>query len=126
MTTVLHVLAPAPWGGLERVVRALAAGAARRGRETHVAALLGRDDSAAAHPFVASLREAGVPVHAVRAGGRAYLRERASLAELCGRLGAGVVHTHGYRADVIGASAARERGVPCVTTRSPSPGSPPP
>ncbi|MFL5540194.1 MAG: glycosyltransferase [Longimicrobiaceae bacterium] len=113
--TVLHVLAPAPWGGLERVVRALAAGAARRGRETHVAALLGPDRSAE-HPFVVSLRDAGVPVHAVRTGAREYLRERAWLAALCGRLGADVVHTHGYRADVIGASAARARGVPCVTT----------
>src|SRR5438045_3241641 len=33
---VAHVLAPAPFGGLEQVVRALSSGQARRGHEVHV------------------------------------------------------------------------------------------
>jgi glycosyltransferase involved in cell wall biosynthesis len=113
---ILHILAPAPYGGLERVVRALALGHARRGRDVHVAAVLSPGEDADAHPFVVSLRDAGVRVHALRIGAREYLRERAAVATLCDRVGAEVVHTHGYRADVVGSSAARDRGVPCVTT----------
>jgi glycosyltransferase involved in cell wall biosynthesis len=49
-------------------------------------------------------------------GPRGYRRERAALAELCRRLRPSVVHTHGYRPDVLDAGVARRIGIPVVTT----------
>ena len=113
---VLHVLAPAPYGGLERVVRALAAGMARRGHEVHVAAVLAPNGPPESHPFVAALAGAGVAVHPLVVDGRAYLRERADVSALCRAVRPDVVHTHGYRADVVDAGAARRARVPVATT----------
>jgi glycosyltransferase involved in cell wall biosynthesis len=115
--SVLHVLAPAAHGGLERVVGALAAGHAARGHPVHVAAVLSpRDGPGEAHPFVAALRQARVRVHVVRTGPRHYLRERAAVGALCEQVRPDVVHTHGYRADVVDAPVARERGIASATT----------
>jgi glycosyltransferase involved in cell wall biosynthesis len=93
---ILHVLAPAPYGGLERVVTELTAGLAARGHDVHVAAAVEGD--AAAHPFLRGLR---VQAHPVDAPGRAWLREAAAVDALRRRLRPDVVHTHGYRADVL-------------------------
>jgi glycosyltransferase involved in cell wall biosynthesis len=111
---LLHVLAPAPFGGLERVVHALAAGQARRGMDVHVAALVDRGGEG--HPFTAGLRAEGVPVHEIALPPRAYRAERAAVRALCRATGARVVHTHGYRPDVLDASAARALGLATVTT----------
>jgi glycosyltransferase involved in cell wall biosynthesis len=113
---VLHVLAPAPYGGLERVVRSLAVGLARRGHAVDVAAVLEPNGPPERHPFVASLAGTGVAVHPLVVSGRGYLRERAAVAALCRSLGSDVVHTHGYRADVVDSGAARASGVPVATT----------
>src|SRR5207245_5222223 len=47
---------------------------------------------------------------------RGYLQERAEVARLCRRLRPDVVHTHGYRADVLDAAIARGLGIPVVST----------
>lgn len=47
---------------------------------------------------------------------RAYRTEWTALDATIRRLGADVVHTHGYRADVIAGAVARRAGVPSVTT----------
>ena len=111
---VLHIAAPCEAGGLERVVHALATAQRRAGHRVSVVAVLpnGRED----HPFLPPLIAAGVEVVPVRLRPRAYLRERAAVIEICRRIRPDVVHTHGYRADVIDASAARRLGVPTVTT----------
>ena len=106
---ILHVLAPAPYGGLERVVTDLTAGLAARGHEVHVAAVLD-DESDPEHPFLRGLR---VQAHVVRASGRAYGREVAAVDALRRRLHPAVVHTHGYRADVL---HGRRNGSPVATT----------
>jgi glycosyltransferase involved in cell wall biosynthesis len=117
---LLHVVAPADVGGLERVVQTLARGLASAGHDVHVAAVVaGRGAGAGAgadHGFLASLAEAGVGTHCIPAGGRAYVRERRAVAELCRRLRPDAVHTHGYRPDVVDAPAARRLGIPVVTT----------
>lgn len=110
---VLHVLAPGEIGGLERVVQALAAGLSSRGHDVHVAAIL---DRPVEHPMFASLRAAGVTVHPIAIPPRGYRRERGEIGALCRQLRPDVVHTHGYRADVIDAPAARSLGTPTVST----------
>ena len=112
--SILHLVAPGAVGGIESVVRLLAAGQRRRGREVRVMATLAASDDAA--PFVAGLREDGVEVIPLIAPGRAYWREWRTVRATCRRLKPAVVHTHGYRADVVGGSAARREGVATVTT----------
>lgn len=107
---ILHVLAPAPCGGLERVVTGLTSGLCARGHDVHVAAVLDEVDADEAHPFLRGLR---AQVHVVRACGRAYGREVAAVDELRRRLHPAVVHTHGYRADVL---HGRRNGSPVITT----------
>jgi len=112
--SVLHVLAPAEVGGLEAVVQALTLGARGSKVEARVAAVVhsGQLD----HPFFAPFRKAGVEVFAVDVPPRSYLQERAAVACLCRRLRPDVVHTHGYRADVVDAVVARRLGIPVVST----------
>ena len=110
---VLHVLAPAREGGAERVVAMLSAG--QGGRRAHVAAVL-LPDEADDHPFVTGLVERGVPVTRVIVKGRSYLREYRLLSQLVARLRPAVVHTHGYRSDLIGGMVARAHGVRAVST----------
>jgi glycosyltransferase involved in cell wall biosynthesis len=111
---ILHVAAPGPVGGLERVVQMLAAGHRARGHTVAVAAILThRPDG---EPFLEPLRQAGVEAHAVTVRTRDYFAERAAVAQLCQRLGPDVVHTHGYRPDVVDAGVARRLGLPVVTT----------
>jgi glycosyltransferase involved in cell wall biosynthesis len=111
---IVHLVAPAQFGGLERVVQILGRGLRSSGHEVHVVAVgAGPEDI---EPFLAPLAEAGVQTHVLRMPGRQYSRERAAVADLCRVLGPDVVHTHGYRPDVLYANAIRRLGVPVVTT----------
>lgn len=110
---VLHIVAPARQGGMERVVTMLSA--AQRWEGTHVAAVL-PPAQVPEHPFITGLATVGVPVTTVAVPARRYLREYRSLRDLIGRLQPGVVHTHGYHADVIGGAAARSVGACTVST----------
>lgn len=112
--TILHVLAPAPVGGLESVVRSLAAGQRRRGHRVAVALIVESPEAAAA--LEQPLRAADVETFVVVIGRRAYLRERSELTTLCRSLAPDVVHTHGYREDIIAGAAARALGIPTVST----------
>src|SRR5207245_2821651 len=112
--TVLHVTAPAPFGGLERGVGGLAAGRGRAGHAVHVAVIL--DAGVPDHPLAEALRRAGVAVELLPLPARAYWRERAAIAALCRRLRPAVVHTHGYRPDVVDGGVPRRHGIPVVAT----------
>ena len=101
-------------GGLESVVRMLAEGQRDRGHA--VAAGLVVDAGSGPHPLSDALRGAGIAVRELPIPPRRYLEERRRTLELCRELGPTVVHTHGYRADVLGASAARALGIPVVST----------
>lgn len=100
-------------GGLERVVTMMSFG--QNTNSVHVAAVVepGTSDR---HPFIDQLEALGVPVTSIVLGARSYLREYRSLSALVARLQPGVVHTHGYRADVIGGMVARAHRVPTVST----------
>jgi len=113
-STILHITAPARVGGLERVVGALSVGHAQRGHSVHVAAVV--PSAANAEQFLSALADKGVHTHAIIVPSRAYRRERAEVRALCRQIGPSVVHTHGYRADVVSGGVARRMGVPTVST----------
>lgn len=112
--SVLHLLAPSPVGGLEAVVDSLARGQRRRGAEVAVGAVV--EPEARPHPFVAGLEGSGVPVEPVVVPHRAYLTEVRTLRRLIDAVDPDVVHTHGYRADVVAGTVARWNGRPTVST----------
>jgi glycosyltransferase involved in cell wall biosynthesis len=112
--TIMHLLAPAPVGGLETVVSTLSAAQSRAGHRVIVAPTLSNPEEG--QPFIQSLTGSGVEVEALVVGGRAYLRERRMIRERCHSERVDIVHTHGYRSDIIGGSAARQANVPRVTT----------
>jgi glycosyltransferase involved in cell wall biosynthesis len=91
---VLHVLAPAAYGGLETVVKALTEGLARLGNEVHVATICSHVGGDFSIP-------PPVTVHQIRNSGRRYLAERKAVSELMRTLQPQIVHTHGYHADVV-------------------------
>jgi glycosyltransferase involved in cell wall biosynthesis len=68
------------------------------------------------HPFVEALAADGINTYVIEVKGRAYLRERAAVRALCVNLKPSIVHTHGYRPDLIAAPAARREGNSTVTT----------
>lgn len=111
---ILHVTAPAPVGGLERVVLGLTTGLRLAGHEPRVAAIL--DPGVSDHPLVRALEGAGVPVHPIPVGGRAYRMERARIQEIGRDHGIDVLHTHGYHPDVVDGGVARRLHVPVVST----------
>jgi glycosyltransferase involved in cell wall biosynthesis len=111
---VMHVLAPAPFGGLESVVRGLAGGHAVRGHDVHVITLCTPDEGA--ESFEAALAEAGVTVHRITTPSRRYFREHQRVSTQCAALRPDVVHTHGMRADVVAGWSARCVGLPTITT----------
>ena len=113
--TIVHVVLPTGVGGMQRVVEALAVGLHRRGHRVAVAGVI----PAPASPetsLLTALRAAGVAVHTVQTSPRGYLSERAAFGNLCRSLRPDIVHTHGYRPDVVDAAVARKLGVGVVTT----------
>src|SRR5262249_22213881 len=111
---ILHLTAPALFGGLERVVSALARGHHAGGHDVHVAAILGADERD--HPFVRSFEGSGIATHALHWHPRAYWNDWTRIGALCAQLNPQIVHSHSVRTDVIGARAAARRGFATLTT----------
>ncbi len=99
---------------METVVRSLALGHARRGHAVTVAGIL--DTPAEEHPFAGALEGSGVRFHPLFLPGRRYLEERRTVAGLLATLDPEVLHTHGYRPDVVDSPVAARMGVGTVTT----------
>jgi len=112
--TILQIVAPGEIGGLESVVLALAAGQTRRGQRVTVAVV--SEPREGEHPFAAALIEAGVATVSFSVPARAYLKERALLKRLCEGVKPDVVHTHGYRPDILHAGSRLRRRFATVTT----------
>jgi glycosyltransferase involved in cell wall biosynthesis len=112
--TILQIVAPGEVGGLESVVLALAAGQMRRGHKVLVAVVY--EPRQGEHPFVAALTAAGVTAIPFVLPSRAFLKERAVIKELCDRERPDVVHTHGYRPDILHAGSRLRRNFATVTT----------
>jgi len=110
---IMHVLAPAPFGGLENVVRLLATGQRGRGHHVTVCAVL---DDERDHPFVTSLLQDGIDLTPVVAAARQYRSERRAVREAMNASRPAIVHTHGYRPDILHLGAAHAAGAAAVTT----------
>ncbi len=111
---VLHLLAPAEIGGLERVVISLSAGQHRRGHDVRILVFL--DEGTTDNPVVQEFAERGVSVDVVPLRARSYCRERAETRKLLAGFCPDIVHTHGARTDVLDAGVARGAGFATVTT----------
>ena len=101
-------------GGLESVVVGLALGLHSKGVGVTVVAIV--ESSPDRNPVIRTLRAGGVPVHPILIPHRAYLRERREVRRLLELGQPDIVHTHGYRADLLDAGIARRMGIPTVTT----------
>lgn len=111
---ILHLTAPARYGGLERVVEMLVRGQTAAGHDVHVAAVV--DAGAGDHPFPALVEAAGATAHPLEVPLRGYRVERRLVREMCDTLDPDVVHTHGYRIDVLHGAVPGRLGIPRVTT----------
>jgi len=110
---ICHVVAPAPSGGLEAVVAALAAGMARRGHRVRILALL---DPGGTSDALAPAVRAGVELVEIRLPPRSYRNEARRVAEQLASASPAIAHTHGYHADLVGDRSARAVGAPTVST----------
>ena len=111
---IAHVFAPARAGGLERVVEMLALGQVETGRR--VAAIGIVFAGHAPPPILGRLASGGVDVQLVETSGRGYRTEQAGVRAILSRMPRGIVHTHGYRADMLHLSSANRLGHATATT----------
>jgi glycosyltransferase involved in cell wall biosynthesis len=99
---------------MESVVSKLSVGLVRRGHSVRVVAVLSSGEKP--QPFVASLTADGVTVVPLRVRDRDYLAEKGAIRTYCRQFRPDVVHTHGFRPDVVDAPVARAEGIPIVST----------
>lgn len=111
---ILQVAAPAHAGGLESVVLQLTGALCDAGHKVLLAVVIGPGDGN--HPVPKRARELGAKVMRIEAPPRAYHVEYRALVRLIKAFKPDVVHTHGYRTDLIGGLAAQHSGVPWVAT----------
>jgi glycosyltransferase involved in cell wall biosynthesis len=102
---VMHVVAPAPVGGLEQVLVALAGGQQAAGHSVSVAAVVAAGEQEPA--VVARLKSLGIDVHVIASQPRAYWSQVSAIRSLHERLAPDTIHTHGYHPDVLGAVLKR-------------------
>ena len=112
--SVVHLCAPAHVGGLERVVQGLSRGLVLRGHRVDVVAVL--EPGVEARAFLDPIARAGAHVHTLVLPGRAYLTERRQVSRLLHDLKPDVLHTHGYRPDLLHGGWARRKGIATVST----------
>jgi glycosyltransferase involved in cell wall biosynthesis len=110
--TILHVLAPAKFGGLESVVRLLATGQHARGHRVIVSANV----APGPYPLLDALTAAGIHVDRFQATSRQSNVERTHIRDLIDTHHVQIVHTHGYRPDILDIPVARKAGVAVAST----------
>jgi glycosyltransferase involved in cell wall biosynthesis len=111
---VVHVIAPAPVGGLEQVVFSLASGQHSAGTRVAIAALL---SSPANDPaFLQQLETVGIVVHRIRCRGRDYRSQATAVAGIVRNHTAAIVHSHGYLPDGIALWARRQAPAALIST----------
>lgn len=112
--SILHLTAPGAFGGLESVLEGLATITAARGHRVVICAVL--DEGSPVPEWLNRLSRLGVDIVPVFLPPRAYLTERRIVKALMIRSRVDVVHTHGYRADVMHSGTASRLGIAQVST----------
>lgn len=107
---VLHLRASGGIYGAERVIATLAAEQARLGIDPHVACLEPRGGG----PFRAALARSGIAAHGVPDRGGLDGAGIARLVALVRGLAPDVLHSHGYKTDVVAALLAPALRRPCL------------
>ncbi len=114
-TRVLHVVAPAPYGGAESVIRSLARAQRDAGFQVRVAAVV-QPGEEHQHDFLSALHEDRTEAVGLGVHSRAYLRERREFGALCQQFRPAIVHAHGARVVVVDGPVARRVGARLVST----------
>jgi glycosyltransferase involved in cell wall biosynthesis len=96
------------------VVSLLASSQRAAGHSTAVLAVV--DAPATSSQLVERLRRQSVTTHLVSVRPRGFGEERAIVRRICAELKPSIVHTHGYRPDILDAGVARRLGIRTVTT----------
>lgn len=112
--TIVHLCVPARVGGLESVVVGLSRGLAERGHDVTLVAVV--PEAAAAESVFAPLRGSAVKTVAVEVPHRAYAREIRSVSRILDSVRPDVLHTHGYRADLLHGGRARRKEIVTFST----------
>ena len=112
---ILHVIAPAPVGGAESVIQALAPEQAAMGDSVCIAAVVEARDTAARRLF-SPLREYPLRLEEIVVSARGYLREARALEAVARSHQPHVLHTHGYRSDLVAGLVGGWVGIPRVST----------
>lgn len=111
---IAHVLAPAAFGGLETVVESLSRGQADSGDQVVVIGVFTEEPGSSA--FWQGVLDSPVTAVTLVVPHRGYLTERRAVREALAGHGVEVLHTHGYRADVVHATTAKGMHIATVTT----------
>lgn len=112
--TIAHITAPGAFGGLERVVSGLTAALVARDADVVLIAVL--EPGVPTPAWMAPLAAAAVRVEVLHVGARDYFVERWHVRSLLERHGVQVIHTHGYRPDLVHGGHARRSGIGTVST----------
>lgn len=111
---VVHLSAPAPFGGLESVVAMLSSAQRTLGLDVSVLAVL--EPGASVPDAFTALPSAGVDLVVLRCGQRDYRGERRAVAAEINSRGSPVLHCHGYRPDIVHGNTIRNSGHVVVST----------
>lgn len=112
--TVLHLIAPAHFGGAERVVLNLADAIDRSRFNLVVGSFV--NARFRQNEFVTRMEEKGIPNTVFWLRRTLDLDNIPRLVRFIRSANVGIVHTHGYRADIVGLIAARLSRCPVVAT----------
>lgn len=114
---VLYLRSSSGFHGPEKQIMLLAQGARDAGFDPSIVVLYRQGKAMPAiHPLVKAAREQGVPVHQLTDRNRFSL---GTIWQIARRLTEGefdLLHTHGYKANILGFLAARLAGVPIIGT----------
>lgn len=106
---IVHIIGGGEFGGAEQHVLRLTARLRETGCSPHVICLF-------REPFHQMLQEEGIPTTTVPMHHRLDWGVCLRLAAVFKELRPDIVHTHGVRANLVGRLAARQSGIPIVTT----------
>jgi glycosyltransferase involved in cell wall biosynthesis len=111
---IVHLVAPARFGGLERVVRELAINQKMAGDKVALIALL---ETGVPEPSLLNdLRKKEIRVISVAHSARSFRAQRSSILQICRLVRPDVIHSHGYLPDVLSASLGQYFSAARVST----------